>query len=140
MWKVTGTPLPIPLIIPSLSSIPIMKSGQIYTTIYLPQIIRICSMSMPLCSLHSKWRGRFYTLLLLMVFLLLSCSNMRGEKVLSAYGLYAVIPFDDTDRLDVKWADYLASHLEKRTPMRSEEHTSELQSRQYLVCRLLLEK
>src|SRR3712207_7877072 len=26
------------------------------------------------------------------------------------------------------------------TSMRSEEHTSELQSRQYLVCRLLLEK
>src|SRR3712207_7773287 len=30
-----------------------------------------------------------------------------------------------------------AGHLELR---RSEEHTSELQSRQYLVCRLLLEK
>src|SRR3712207_8853442 len=28
----------------------------------------------------------------------------------------------------------------KRTVVRSEEHTSELQSRQYLVCRLLLEK
>src|SRR3712207_7013221 len=28
----------------------------------------------------------------------------------------------------------------KRTSARSEEHTSELQSRQYLVCRLLLEK
>src|SRR3712207_8442967 len=27
-----------------------------------------------------------------------------------------------------------------RCPTRSEEHTSELQSRQYLVCRLLLEK
>src|SRR3712207_7512833 len=27
-----------------------------------------------------------------------------------------------------------------RLPSRSEEHTSELQSRQYLVCRLLLEK
>src|SRR3712207_7230245 len=27
-----------------------------------------------------------------------------------------------------------------RGPVRSEEHTSELQSRQYLVCRLLLEK
>src|SRR3712207_9456569 len=27
-----------------------------------------------------------------------------------------------------------------RRPHRSEEHTSELQSRQYLVCRLLLEK
>src|SRR3712207_7074349 len=29
---------------------------------------------------------------------------------------------------------------ERATPPRSEEHTSELQSRQYLVCRLLLEK
>src|SRR3712207_8278972 len=29
---------------------------------------------------------------------------------------------------------------EVRGPVRSEEHTSELQSRQYLVCRLLLEK
>src|SRR3712207_8707476 len=28
----------------------------------------------------------------------------------------------------------------RRPPSRSEEHTSELQSRQYLVCRLLLEK
>src|SRR3712207_8259969 len=28
----------------------------------------------------------------------------------------------------------------RSTPERSEEHTSELQSRQYLVCRLLLEK
>src|SRR3712207_7335979 len=28
----------------------------------------------------------------------------------------------------------------QRGPVRSEEHTSELQSRQYLVCRLLLEK
>src|SRR3712207_7562701 len=32
-----------------------------------------------------------------------------------------------------------AEDLERRTA-RSEEHTSELQSRQYLVCRLLLEK
>src|SRR3712207_7373486 len=29
---------------------------------------------------------------------------------------------------------------EQRRHLRSEEHTSELQSRQYLVCRLLLEK
>src|SRR3712207_8418753 len=28
----------------------------------------------------------------------------------------------------------------RSSPVRSEEHTSELQSRQYLVCRLLLEK
>src|SRR3712207_8679675 len=31
-------------------------------------------------------------------------------------------------------------HLLAFDPPRSEEHTSELQSRQYLVCRLLLEK
>src|SRR3712207_7157886 len=35
-------------------------------------------------------------------------------------------------------ASYVAKLLEKG--YRSEEHTSELQSRQYLVCRLLLEK
>src|SRR5438445_8322740 len=32
------------------------------------------------------------------------------------------------------------SHDAAHLPTRSEEHTSELQSRQYLVCRLLLEK
>src|SRR3712207_7720667 len=35
----------------------------------------------------------------------------------------------------------LCAQAERRTlHLRSEEHTSELQSRQYLVCRLLLEK
>src|SRR3712207_7243160 len=32
------------------------------------------------------------------------------------------------------------SGVRSKIPERSEEHTSELQSRQYLVCRLLLEK
>src|SRR3712207_8752510 len=36
--------------------------------------------------------------------------------------------------------DLLADRLARPRPDRSEEHTSELQSRQYLVCRLLLEK
>src|SRR3712207_7379799 len=38
--------------------------------------------------------------------------------------------------------DHLAAVLRREVPRlaRSEEHTSELQSRQYLVCRLLLEK
>src|SRR3712207_8943622 len=40
-------------------------------------------------------------------------------------------------RLDACW---LANLLEDHLHERSEEHTSELQSRQYLVCRLLLEK
>src|SRR3712207_8486201 len=36
--------------------------------------------------------------------------------------------------------DVRAARDVQRPPERSEEHTSELQSRQYLVCRLLLEK
>src|SRR3712207_8189030 len=36
------------------------------------------------------------------------------------------------------WVD--DHHTVEDTGLRSEEHTSELQSRQYLVCRLLLEK
>src|SRR3712207_38379 len=45
--------------------------------------------------------------------------------------------------LTVDNGDFLASFEERVTTLaevRSEEHTSELQSRQYLVCRLLLEK
>src|SRR3712207_7942731 len=37
-------------------------------------------------------------------------------------------------------ADALRRYPDKFMGVRSEEHTSELQSRQYLVCRLLLEK
>src|SRR3712207_7520064 len=40
---------------------------------------------------------------------------------------------------DIQDADGLWDLLKRLKP-RSEEHTSELQSRQYLVCRLLLEK
>src|SRR3712207_8437945 len=36
--------------------------------------------------------------------------------------------------------DGAADDIARRRDRRSEEHTSELQSRQYLVCRLLLEK
>src|SRR3712207_7018934 len=53
-------------------------------------------------------------------------------------------------KLDASWIDYLliavyfafvlGIGLAARRAIRSEEHTSELQSRQYLVCRLLLEK
>src|SRR3712207_7195584 len=37
-------------------------------------------------------------------------------------------------------AAQLLTAIAASAPVRSEEHTSELQSRQYLVCRLLLEK
>src|SRR5947209_12641544 len=42
-------------------------------------------------------------------------------------------------RKERRFAGRTANHLSFRQA-RSEEHTSELQSRQYLVCRLLLEK
>src|SRR3712207_8337552 len=38
------------------------------------------------------------------------------------------------------WAAVPRGHRHEAAYERSEEHTSELQSRQYLVCRLLLEK
>src|SRR5258707_2710072 len=54
-------------------------------------------------------------------------------------------PFRD-QRLFRIWERSAAHHhsrssaVEDRKSLRSEEHTSELQSRQYLVCRLLLDK
>src|SRR3712207_8300151 len=60
---------------------------------------------------------------------------------------------DQLDLLEHRARPAMADHEGKRVgmlgadvdemdvqPVRSEEHTSELQSRQYLVCRLLLEK
>src|SRR3712207_8562986 len=40
----------------------------------------------------------------------------------------------------LEFGDDLSDSALRRLGVRSEEHTSELQSRQYLVCRLLLEK
>src|SRR3712207_7449741 len=45
-----------------------------------------------------------------------------------------------TDLLAEAGEAWFDAHVEGRVLPRSEEHTSELQSRQYLVCRLLLEK
>ena len=39
-----------------------------------------------------------------------------------------------------EFARWLSQREDSKTPFRSEEHTSELQSRRNLVCRLLLEK
>src|SRR3712207_6951448 len=59
--------------------------------------------------------------------------NVHRKTVVNAY-----------EELDAQgWIEMRASKgsfTNKELPERSEEHTSELQSRQYLVCRLLLEK
>src|SRR3712207_7104384 len=61
--------------------------------------------------------------------------RLTGE--LSFAGRYLVlIPFGDKVSVSSK----IKSGEERARLKRSEEHTSELQSRQYLVCRLLLEK
>src|SRR3712207_7873908 len=58
--------------------------------------------------------------------------SLKGyRKVALAPGRAANVRFKLSDRDLSYWNDAAA---------RSEEHTSELQSRQYLVCRLLLEK
>src|SRR3712207_8589471 len=53
----------------------------------------------------------------------------------SGYPNYVAYPNTD-------WYDeiYQTKVMQEHSLSRSEEHTSELQSRQYLVCRLLLEK
>src|SRR3712207_8286621 len=52
----------------------------------------------------------------------------------------ALIMLNQTESSDAAWLwmEYLSRP--HQLARRSEEHTSELQSRQYLVCRLLLEK
>src|SRR3712207_8242894 len=52
-----------------------------------------------------------------------------------------VLHADDEDDGELETLGRVHGHQgDGRTRPRSEEHTSELQSRQYLVCRLLLEK
>src|SRR5438445_8749555 len=60
----------------------------------------------------------------------ISDSNVLGEAVSLAERVHPII-------LGTSW-DFSSGQL--LFSNRSEEHTSELQSRQYLVCRLLLEK
>src|SRR3712207_7683797 len=55
------------------------------------------------------------------------------------WGAAAGPPDRDGQQRDPDDGDHGAGH-DRREEVRSEEHTSELQSRQYLVCRLLLEK
>src|SRR3712207_7025487 len=64
----------------------------------------------------------------------------RSLLTLFGAAIVGVLPALRVTRIDVQ--DALRSEHAGRAGLRfrSEEHTSELQSRQYLVCRLLLEK
>src|SRR5947209_15590879 len=69
------------------------------------------------------------------------CRSMSAKcrPVVGSSRMYSVRP---VSRLDSSSASFTrcASPPDSVVALRSEEHTSELQSRQYLVCRLLLEK
>src|SRR3712207_7290990 len=58
----------------------------------------------------------------------------RGDDHVAHARVAPLAAAEDPDREDAPRARVVGD------PQRSEEHTSELQSRQYLVCRLLLEK
>src|SRR3712207_8954117 len=60
----------------------------------------------------------------------------RAVQVRVRPHLNTIVGLNGRERADVTHHPELVA----RVPVRSEEHTSELQSRQYLVCRLLLEK
>src|SRR3712207_8850807 len=65
--------------------------------------------------------------------------DLGGIGTLIAFATQPGNIADDGSGRNSPFTAALLKHI--RTPgLRSEEHTSELQSRQYLVCRLLLEK
>src|SRR3712207_7116959 len=63
----------------------------------------------------------------------------RGVHDLAVLRLGQAVPLVGEQQVLVRQA-LLAQRGDDLLGLRSEEHTSELQSRQYLVCRLLLEK
>src|SRR5437879_11543107 len=60
---------------------------------------------------------------------------VRRPSALRSWTSLAMLPL-----LCCSWLDAIRSRVTPRFLKRSEEHTSELQSPMYLVCRLLLEK
>src|SRR5438445_7314180 len=58
-----------------------------------------------------------------------------GASASATYLVLAPLALSERFRTSI-----LFTNMKRRVIFRSEEHTSELQSRQYLVCRLLLEK
>src|SRR3712207_8132094 len=81
-----------------------------------------------------------YIPLLLLLALMTSCSydfELKGMDAAEKLVLYCM-PDADSDTTLIQL--YRSQPVTRQKKKRSEEHTSELQSRQYLVCRLLLEK
>src|SRR3712207_7902020 len=70
-------------------------------------------------------------------------NDSRGHSIVVSGGRWARVPLSFTRVLqaEIEGDDPMSATVTVTGAAgRSEEHTSELQSRQYLVCRLLLEK
>src|SRR5690554_7147341 len=61
-----------------------------------------------------------------------------SNRVVSTFACMALKPSFRASPVNIR--DSGRTYNSARSPLRSEEHTSELQSRPHLVCRLLLEK
>src|SRR3712207_8669065 len=73
----------------------------------------------------------------------LGCTGIRGDQTHDVLSFAVLVGDQDGWDADAFHRDLRGAcrHRSRRgSTDRSEEHTSELQSRQYLVCRLLLEK
>src|SRR3712207_9399934 len=96
--------------------------------------------------LYSLLIQSFSSLLIMLCFSLtfyIFFFNDTATTEIYTLSLHDALPISDSDQaqtiIDVSSGGY-RSTTEVVFSNRSEEHTSELQSRQYLVCRLLLEK
>src|SRR5947209_9856423 len=93
-----------------------------------------------MCSFHHTATTHIYTLSLHDALPICWVINLYGIPDMP--GLYDTSP--SLDLVHDAAARYIGGspgqYPERHRAVRSEEHTSELQSRQYLVCRLLLEK
>src|SRR3712207_7391457 len=67
-------------------------------------------------------------------------ANLEDLKRFKVEPLIGIIRATGLSRNPIRIEQYFEGRLTEAQLARSEEHTSELQSRQYLVCRLLLEK
>src|SRR3712207_8811116 len=65
---------------------------------------------------------------------------ISGAVTVTVTSSVAVLPSGSVAVTVTVWVPGVVNVRVTEWPSRSEEHTSELQSRQYLVCRLLLEK
>src|SRR5438445_11050813 len=93
------------------------------------------SVRLPCCSMRVLYSSRVCVLRLLFFFF-----NDTPTTEIYTLSLHDALPISPTTPARPARSPPTHAARPSRAATRSEEHTSELQSRQYLVCRLLLEK